>query len=74
MSIVVGIKSIISKKDSTPYVELHFLSEDRYVNGHRCDTVFVRKDMITNVDLLELNSEVDVLYNRFGRVESVIVK
>ena len=73
MAKVVGIKSIVSKKDKTPYTELHLVSEDKFVLGYRCETVFVRSDRITNLEALALDSDVTVFYNRFGRVESVSV-
>jgi hypothetical protein len=73
MFTVVGIKKIVSKKDSTRFVELHLLSNDKFVDGVRCDTIFVREDMINNFDQLSLESSVQVHYNRYGRPETVDV-
>lgn len=70
---VVGLRSVVSKTDGTHYTELHLQSSDRFVNGVRCDVVFVRDDMIENIEDLCLNVAVDVFYNRFGRVQSVRV-
>ena len=73
MFTVVGFKCIVSKKDSTKYVELHLLSEDRFVTGSRCDTFFVREDMIDNVDFLDVGCNVQILFNRFGRPDRVVI-
>lgn len=70
---VVGFKSVTAKKDGTKYVEIHFLSEDRYVTGMRCDSIFVRCDMVTNIECLTVDSDIIVSYNRFGRPDSVTV-
>ena len=73
MFTVVGLRNVVSKKDGTRYFEIHATSEDRFVNGLRCDTVFVREDMIDHVDCLALDSTIQIYYNRVGRVESVSV-
>lgn len=73
MFTVVGFKCIVSKKDSTKYVELHCLSEDRYINGSRCDTFFVRYDMIDNVELLDVGCLAQILFNRYGRPDRVVL-
>lgn len=71
--VVVGIKNVKRKSDGVSFVELHLLSEDKFIIGHRCDTVFVREDSIQNLNALDLNVNVQVVYNRYGRVESVVV-
>lgn len=71
--VVVGIKNVKRKSDGVSFVELHLLSEDKFILGHRCDTVFVRADSINNIAALDLNSTVCLVYNRFGRVDSVDV-
>lgn len=70
---LVGIKSIVSKKDGTRFVELHLLSDDRFVSGKRCEIVFVREENVVGLENIALGCTVRVLYNRFGRVESVEV-
>lgn len=71
--VVVGIKNVKRKSDGVSFVELHLLSEDKFIIGHRCDTIFVRQDSIQNFNSLDLNVSVQVVYNRFGRVDSVVV-
>lgn len=73
MFIVVGLKNVVAKKDGRRFVELHLLSDDRFVSGKRCDVVFVSEEQISNLEALALDCEVSVFYNRFGRVESVQV-
>lgn len=73
MFTVVGFKKIISKKDSTRFTELHLVSEDRFVLGQRVDAVFVRDDSIENIEFLEVGSDVQLIYNRYGRVEKVVI-
>ena len=70
---LVGIKSIVAKKDGTRFVELHLLSDDRFVTGKRCEIVFVREENVVGLESIALGCTVRVLYNRFGRVESVEV-
>lgn len=71
--VVVGFKTVKRKADGVAFVELHLLSEDKFIIGHRCDSVFVRQDSIQNFNLLDLNVNVQVVYNRYGRVDSVVV-
>ena len=71
--VVVGIKKVNRKSDGTAFIELHLLSQDKFIIGHRCDTVFVREDSIQNINALDLNVNVQVVYNRYGRVDSVVV-
>ncbi len=73
MFTVVGIKSIVSKKDSRRFVELHLLTDDRFVSGKRCEVVFVPVDNVSGIESLSLDSTVRVFYNRYGRVDSVEV-
>ena len=49
------------------------MSEDRYINGSRCDSFFVRADMIDNLDLLDVGCLAQVLFNRFGRPDRVVL-
>lgn len=69
--VVVGIKNVKRKSDGVSFVELHLLSEDKFIIGHRCDTVFIRSDLINNISALDLNASVRLVYNRYGRVDSV---
>lgn len=73
MFTVFGFKKIIAKKDSTRFTELHLVSEDRFVLGQRVDAVFVRDDIIENIEFLEVGSSVQLVYNRYGRVEKVVI-
>lgn len=73
MFTVVGFKVVVSKKDSVKYVEIHCLSDDRFVTGSRCDTFFVRFDLIDNSDLLDVGVNAQVLFNRYGRPDRVIL-
>lgn len=73
MNNVIGIKNIRAKKDGTEFVELHTTFDDRFIEGTGVETVFVRKDMIDNVELLEIGCGVQIYYNRFGRVDRVAV-
>lgn len=71
MSVIYGYKHITAKNSGKRYTELHILSDDRFLVGQRCDVVFVPSDSIENVDLLDIGVQCAVVYNRFGRVESV---
>ena len=71
MFTVVGLKNVVSKKDGTRYVELHLLTEDRFIDGQRCEIVFCRVDQVKNFNSLCIGAIVQVYFNRFGRVESV---
>ena len=73
MNIVIGIKNIKAKKDGTEYVELHTTFNDQFIDGTGVEVFFVRKDMIDNVELLELGVCVNVYYNRFGRIDRLAV-
>lgn len=73
MNNVIGIKTVKAKKDGTEFVELHTTYDDMYVNGTAVESIFVRKDMIDNVDLLDVGCGVQIYYNRFGRVDRVYV-
>lgn len=79
MFVIVGFKKIVSKKDSKEYYELHMLSDDRFVEGQRCDTCFVSKDQIDNVDSLAVGSLADVYFGRYSRpgqlsIDHIIIK
>lgn len=73
MNNVIGIKTVKAKKDGTEFVELHTTYDDQYVNGTAVESIFVRKDMIDNVELLDVGCGVQIFYNRFGRVDRVSV-
>lgn len=73
MFTIVGIKPVTRKSDGVRFVELHALSDDRFVNGQRCDTFFVREDMIDNVGSLTVGSISEVIFNRYGRVDRVVI-
>lgn len=74
MSQVVGIRKVEAKATKIKYVELHLLSDDRFVEGHRCETIFVREDMISHIECLSLGVFCKVIYNRNGRVDSVEIQ
>ena len=67
MFTVVGFKKITAKKDGIEYVEVHLLSDDRFVEGQRCDTVFVRADQIDNIAALVPGCVCDVYFGRYAR-------
>lgn len=71
MSVVYGYKHITAKNSGIRYTELHLLSDDRFIVGQRADVVFILSDSIENFDLLDIGVQCSVVYNRFGRVESV---
>ena len=73
MFTLIGFKKVISKKDSIRYTELHLVSDDKYVFGQRVDAVFIRDDSIENIEFLEVGSNLQLVYNRYGRVEKVVV-
>lgn len=73
MITVVGIKKIVSKKDQKVYYELHFNAENRFVDGYEAFSIFVNEDQIENLDDLCCGCLCQITYNRFARVESVIV-
>lgn len=72
---ICGFRSIVAKKDQTRYVELYLLSDrpEPNVVGSRCEVLFLREDMIMNVELLAVDSNAQIFYNRFGRPESVVL-
>lgn len=73
MITVVGIKKIVSKKDSNVYYELHMNAENRFVDGYEAYSIFVGEDQISNVKDLCVGCLVDVTYNRFARPDKVLV-
>lgn len=73
MFTVVGLRHVVSKKDGVKYVEIHTESDDRFVDGYRCDVFFVRLDMIDRPGDLVVGSVINVAFNRIGRVDSVSI-
>lgn len=73
MFTVVGLRHVTGKATGVCFVELHCLSTDRFVDGNRCDTFFVRLDMINGVDGLSVGSTLHVVFNRLGRVDHIDV-
>lgn len=70
---IVGFRHVTAKKDGVQYVELHLTYEDRFVTGTACEKCFVRLDMIQNAASLALGSLCSLAYNKFGRIESVLI-
>ena len=73
MYTVVGFRRVTAKKDGVQYVELHLIGDDRFVTGKACEKCFVRLDMIHNADSLALDSLCSLSYNKFGRIDSVLI-
>lgn len=72
MCILVGFKKVVAKTNGEVYFELHLLQDDRYVTGQIAFNIFVRKDMINNLDSLVVGSVCEIYYNRFGKVDRVV--
>lgn len=70
---VIGFRSITAKATGIQYTELYLIGSDRFVIGERCESVFVRNDMITDIELLSVGVSAVVNYNRFGKVDSVSI-
>lgn len=73
MYTIVGFKNVTAKATGKKFVELHTVSDDRFVNGQRCDTIFVSLDQIENLTSLEVGAICQVVYNRLGRVDSIVI-
>ena len=69
--VIVGFKKVVAKSNGVSYTELHLLCDDRFITGQRCDVVFVRDDMISNLELLDVGVCCQIFYNRFGKPESI---
>ena len=70
---VVGLKSVTAKSDGRRYVEIHTISDDKFVTGKRCDSFFIAEERVDYFDALTIGALIDALYNRFGRVERITV-
>lgn len=72
---VTGIKKVdyVSKKTGRPVqgFSLWLSYERKDVEGTACDEVYVSNERISDVP--KLGDMVDVYYNRFGSVESVVI-
>lgn len=71
---LLGYKKVARKSDGVVFFELHCSSDELNVFGKRVDSFFVRADMIENIEFMELNLNIDVVFNRLGRVQRVVIK
>lgn len=72
-----GVVDYISKKTNQPVkgVTLHLGKSESGVEGIAVESVFIsaRSDVFEKVAKIPLNSDVDVLYNRWGNVDNVVL-
>lgn len=68
---VVGLRTVVSKKNGVEYREIHLNSENPYVDGYESYSVFVSSSSIEGN--ICLGSIIQLNYDRFGRVSSVYV-
>lgn len=76
---IVGKQTVdyVSKKTNQQVtgVTLHVIGEDSRVNGYACETIFVsgKANIYNDVVNIPLNTDVEVGYNRWGNVDTIIV-
>lgn len=56
--------------EKVTYGKLYTTSEAKDVNGLACEAFSVKPDMLSGIGI---GDDVEILYNRYGRVESVVV-
>lgn len=69
---LVGFQNIdYEKKDGTRVtgVKLHITYEDENVDGEAADQIYVGSAV--KIPVLKIGDEIDIRYNRFGRIDSV---
>lgn len=72
-----GIVDYISKKTGQPVkgVTLHLGKSETGVDGIAVESVFIsaKSDKFEQIAKIPLNSDIDVVYNRWGNVDNVVV-
>lgn len=77
---VIGIKNVSYNRKAdnrlVEGVEIHYTYESKHVTGLGCDRAFISKSVIDdNMGAVPMiGSEIDLLYNRFGKVSGFVEK
>lgn len=68
---ILGYNVYTSKKTNKEKLVLHLSTTDKVIDGFAVEKVIVDVERVINYDNICLNTEVVLLYNRFGYIESV---
>lgn len=76
---IVGYRDVDFVKDGRRILGVSFFLShpiEKYGKGDAVDKVFVRSDVLENSgisDCISIGSEIDIVYDRFGKVRNIIL-